>query len=314
MGFLTTEEESMSEQQWIQDVESLVNARTDEHAGTSRRGVLRGALGVGFAAAVLPVVAQSRIETTHDGLDTEEVALTVDGTSVPVYMARPKGKSNLPVVLVVSEIFGVHEHIADVARRFAHQGYLALAPELFVRQGDPQSYGQIAELMKNVIAKTPDEQVRRDLDACVVWAQENGGDVQRLAITGFCWGGRQVWMYTAAQPLIKAGVAWYGRLEGQATALTPRHPLELAGQLKAPVLGLYGGADTGIPQASVDAMKERLAAAGKAGNRAAGASEFVVYPGVPHAFNADYRASYRQDAAKDGWARCLDWFKKNGVA
>lgn len=304
----------MSDQQWVQDVESLVNARADDHAGTSRRGVLRGALGVGFAAAVLPVAAQTRIETPHAGLETEDIEVTVGGVDVPVYMAKPEGKTNLPVVLVISEIFGVHEHIADVARRFAHQGYMALAPELFIRQGDPQSYGQISELMKDIISKTPDDQVRRDLDACVTWAKNNGGDIQRLGITGFCWGGRQVWMYTATQPLIKAGVAWYGRLEGQSTPFTPKHPIAVAAEVKAPVLGLYGGADTGISQASIEAMKAQLELAAKAGNRAAGASEFVVYPDAPHAFNADYRGSYRKDAATDGWERCLAWFKKNGVA
>ena len=299
---------------WTADVESLVDGRlSDSASGTSRRTVLRGVLGVGFAASVMPIAAQTRIETSYEGLQTEEVFFPVDGADVPVYVARPKGKTDLPVVLVISEIFGVHEHIADIARRFAHQGYLALAPDLFVRQGDPMSYGQMADLMREVISKTPDAQVIQDLDACVAWAQDHGGNVQRLGITGFCWGGRQVWLYAMHQPLLKAGVAWYGRLVGESTPFTPRHPAEMADQLKAPVLGLYGGADKGIPQSSVDLMKAKLAEAAKAGNAAAGASEFVIYPDTPHAFHADYRASYRPDAARDGWSRCLAWFKSNGV-
>ena len=302
----------MSTNMWTQDVEALVAAPSADGAA-SRRAVLRGALGVGFAASVMPIAAQSRIETPYEGLDTEELMLPVDGADVPVYMAKPKGKSKLPVVLVVSEIFGVHEHIADVARRFAHQGYLALAPDLFVRQGDPMAYGQMATLIKEVISKTPDAQVLKDLDACVAWAQDHGGDVTRLGITGFCWGGRQVWLYAMHQPLLKAGVAWYGRLVGEATPFTPRHPVELTDQLKAPVLGLYGGADPGIPVTSIDLMKARLAEASGAGNRFAGQCEFVIYPDTPHAFHADYRASYRKDAAQDGWRRCLAWFKQQGV-
>ena len=304
----------MSDQQWIQDAEGLIGARADGHTGSSRRGVLRGALGVGFAASVLPVVAQTSIDTPFDGLDVQEVTLSVDGSDVPVYVAKPHGRTNMPVILVVSEIFGVHEHIADVARRFAKLGYMALAPELFIRQGDPQRYGQIARLVKEVVSKTPDVQVRRDLDACIVWAQNHGGDIGRLGITGFCWGGRQVWLYAAAQPLIKAAVAWYGRLAGEVTPFTPHHPIEMASQLVAPVLGLYGGADESISKASIDMMKEQLILAGKKGNRSAAASEFVVYPGVPHAFNADYRPSYRKSAADDGWGRCLAWLKKYGVA
>lgn len=304
----------MTHTNWTADAESLIDANLDAMpVGASRRTVLRGALGVGFAASVMPVVAQTRIETGYDGLETMEVSLPVDGEDVPVYVARPQGKTALPVVLVISEIFGVHEHIADIARRFAQQGYLALAPDLFVRQGDPMSYGQMAELMKEVISKTPDAQVMRDLDACVAWAQDHGGDVQRLGITGFCWGGRQVWLYAMHQPLLKAAVAWYGRLVGESTPFTPRHPAEMADQLKAPVLGLYGGADKGIPLSTVDLMKAKLAEAAKAGNTAAGASQFVIYPDTPHAFHADYRPSYRKEAAQDGWKRCLAWFQSHGA-
>ena len=210
----------------------------------------------------------------------------------------------------MSEIFGVHEHIADVARRFAKLGYLAIAPELFVRQGDAQSYGEIGKLVSEVIAKVPDAQVMADLDACVAWAGANGGDAARLGITGFCWGGRITWLYDAHSPAVKAGVAWYGRLAGETNALQSAYPVDIAGQLNGPVLGLYGGADAGIPLDTVDKMKSALGA----GSAAARRSAFVIYPDAPHAFHADYRPSFRKDAAEDGWQRCLAWFKANGVA
>lgn len=276
----------------------------------TRRNFVQTAIGSGFAAAVLPVVAQNVITTPSDGLVVGEVTIDVAGFKMPAYRAAPAGGKNLPVVLVISEIFGVHEHIADVAKRFARQGYLAIAPELFVRQGDAGSYGEMAKLMSEVIGKVPDAQVMGDLDATVAWAAANGGDTARLGITGFCWGGRITWLYAAHNPAIKAGVAWYGRLVGNATALTPRHPVELAGDLKGAVLGLYGEKDGGIPLDTVEKMKVALAA----GSAAAKRSEFVVYPDAPHAFHADYRPSYRQAAAQDGWARCLAWFKANGVA
>jgi carboxymethylenebutenolidase len=211
---------------------------------------------------------------------------------------------------VVSEIFGVHEHIADVARRFAKAGYCAVAPELFVRQGDAGSYGEIGKLVAEVIAKVPDEQVMGDLDATVAWAKAQGADTSKLAVTGFCWGGRITWLYSAHNPGIKAGVAWYGRLVGATNPLQPTNPVELVGKLNGPVLGLYGGADQGIPVDTVDKMKAALAG----GSAAAKKSEFMVYPEAPHGFNADYRPSYRKDAADDGWKRCLAWFKANGVA
>ena len=214
------------------------------------------------------------------------------------------------MVLVISEIFGVHEYIADVTRRLAKAGYLAIAPELFVRQGDASSYGEIAKLQAEVISKVPDAQVMNDLDACVRWAAANGGNTDKLAITGFCWGGRITWLYSAHQPKVKAGVAWYGRLVGNSTEQTPVHPVALAGNLKAPVLGLYGAADTGIPLDTVDKMKAELAK----GPAAAKASEFVVYPEAPHAFHADYRPSFRKGPAEDGWQRLLDWLKRQGVA
>lgn len=275
----------------------------------SRRDFVRTAVGTGFAAAVLPIGAQT-IRTDSTGLTVGEVTVTVGDFKMPVYRAMPAGKSGLPVVLVVSEIFGVHEHIADVARRFAKAGYLALAPELFIRQGDAQSYGEIAKLIAEVISKVPDAQVMKDLDACVAWARDNGGDTQKLAVTGFCWGGRITWLYSAHSPAVKAAVAWYGRLVGAASELTPKHPVDLAGQLNGPVLGLYGAADTGIPLDTVERMKTALGG----GSAAAKKSEFVIYPDAPHAFHADYRPSYRKAAADDGWNRCLAWFKANGVA
>ncbi|RJG02209.1 dienelactone hydrolase family protein [Noviherbaspirillum sedimenti] len=288
------------------EIDSLA-AKTPLSAEFDRRLFLQTALGTGFAAAVLPVCAQSVIKTDTEGLDAGEVTLTVNGQQVPVYRAQPKGKTNLPVVLVVSEIFGVHEHIADVARRFAKQGYLALAPDLFVRQGNAAAYGSIAELMKEVVSKVPDQQVMGDLDACVAWAAKNGGNTGKLGITGFCWGGRITWLYCAHNPKVKAGVAWYGRLVGDKTALAPRHPVDIAADLKVPVLGLYGGKDDGIPQTSVGQMKAALA-------KGKSKSEFVVYPEAGHAFHADYRPSYVEAAARDGWTRCLAWFKAHGVA
>ncbi len=286
------------------DLDSLTPTRD-----FSRRDFVRTAVGSGFAAAVLPVTAQT-VKTDTAGLTAGEVTVMVGDFKMPVYRAQPAGKTGLPVVLVVSEVFGVHEYIADVARRFAKAGYLAIAPELFVRQGDAQSFGEIAKLISEVISKVPDKQVMSDLDACVAWAQANGGDTAKLGITGFCWGGRITWLYNAHNPAVKAGVAWYGRLVGAPSELSPKHPVDVAAQLNGPVLGLYGGADSGIPQDSIDKMKAALAG----GSGAAKRSEFVVYPDTPHAFHADYRPSYRGSAADDGWKRCQAWLKANGVA
>lgn len=290
----------------VTDASSLLGGNADA-TGTDRRGFLKVALGTGFAAATLPVCAQTMVKTDTDGLTAGEVTVTVDGQAVPVYRAQPAGKTKLPVILVISEIFGVHEHIADVARRFAKQGYLALAPQLFVRQGDPQKEADMANLMKNIISKTPDEQVMKDLDAVVAWAKANGGDTSRLGITGFCWGGRITWLYSAHNPQVKAGVAWYGRMEGEKSANSPKHPIDVAPTLKTPVLGLYGAQDKGIPVESVERMKAALA-------KGPSKSEFVVYPDAGHAFHADYRPSYVAADAKDGWTRALAWFRKHGVA
>ena len=287
-----------------EDFDSLTPARD-----FSRRDFVRTSVGTGFAAAVLPVMSQTVIKTDSAGLLVGEVSIPVGDFKLPAYRAAPLGKANAPVVLVISEIFGVHEHIADVARRLAKQGYFAVAPELFVRQGDAGAYGEIAKLRSEVVNKVPDTQVMTDLDATTAWAKGQGADASRLGITGFCWGGRITWLYAAHNPAVKAGVAWYGRLQGAVSALNPAQPIDRVGQLNGPVLGLYGGKDSGIPVESVNAMKIALAG----GSAAAKASQFVVYPDAPHAFHADYRPSYRKDAADDGWQRCLAWFKSQGV-
>ena len=276
----------------------------------SRRDFVRTSVGSGFAVAVLPVMAQTVVKTDTDGLIAGEVTIPVGDFKLPAYRAAPAGKPNAPVVLVISEIFGVHEYIADVTRRFAKAGYFAIAPEMFVRQGVAASYGEIAKLVAEVISKVPDAQVMSDLDATLVWAKGQGADTTKTAVTGFCWGGRITWLYSAHNPAIKAGVAWYGRLVGAASALQPVHPVDVVGKLHAPVLGLYGGQDAGIPLDTVDRMKAALAG----GSAAAKKSEFMVYADAPHAFHADYRPSFRKDAADDGWKRCLAWFKANGVA
>ena len=297
----------------VTDAQALLDVPA-EGLAPSRRAALKLGLGAGYAAAALPIMAQTAIKTPTDGLTAGEVTIDVAGFKMPAYRAQPAGKTGLPVVLVLSEIFGVHEYIADTALRLARAGYLAIAPELFVRQGDAQSYGEMARLMSEVIAKVPDAQVMGDLDATVAWAAAHGGNADKLGVTGFCWGGRQSWLFAAHHPKLKAGVAWYGRLVGDGSALTPRHPVDLAAALKAPVLGLYGGADTGIPLDTVERMKSALAAAGAQGNAAAKASQFVVYPEAPHAFHADYRPSFRKQPAEDGWQRALAWFAQHGVA
>jgi carboxymethylenebutenolidase len=293
-----------------QEFDTLVPARSPL-AELSRRDFVRRSVGTGFAAAALPVVAQTVIKTDSTGLVAGEVTIPVGDFRMPAYRAAPQGRAGAPVVLVVSEIYGVHEYIADVARRFAKAGCFAIAPELFVRQGDVGSYGEVGRLIAEVVSKVPDRQVMGDFDAAVAWARGEGADTARLGVTGFCRGGRITWLYAAHNPALKAGVAWYGRLVGQATELTPRHPVYLAGSLRAPVLGLYGGgADSGIPVPAIVQTQEALAAGGAAAKK----SRFVLYPDAPHAFHADYRPSYRKEAAEDGWRRCLVWFREHGVA
>jgi carboxymethylenebutenolidase len=284
------------------DFDSLVPGQTFD-----RRGFLVTSLGAGFALAVQPVMAQTAIHTDDQGLTAGEIRIPARDGELPAYRAQPAAGGKLPTILVVSEIFGVHEHIKDVCRRLAKLGYLAVAPELFACQGDPRQYTSIAELMEKIISKTPDAQVMADLDAAAAWAGKNGGDPKRLGITGFCWGGRITWLYAAHNPQLKAGVAWYGRLVGNVSEMTPLHPSDVAGQLKAPVLGLYGGLDAGIPLDTVEAMTRRLKASE---NPMSSASEIVVYDNAPHAFHADYRPSYRKEEAEDGWRRLQAWFKK----
>jgi carboxymethylenebutenolidase len=274
----------------------------------TRREFVVTALAAGFALAVCPVSAQTMISTDTNGLAAGEVKIPTTDGQIPAYQARPASGGPFPVVLVVQEIFGVHEHIKDVCRRFAKLGYLAVAPELYARQGDVSKISDIQEIIATVVSKVPDAQVMSDLDATVAWAEKSGnGDVNKLGVTGFCWGGRIVWLYAAHSARLKAGVAWYGRLVGEKTELMPKFPIDLVTDLKAPVLGLYGGADQGIPNDTVEQMRKALQAANKP-------SEIVLYPDTPHGFHADYRASYRKEQAQDGWKRLQDWFKKYGVA
>jgi len=273
---------------------------------TRREFVVR-ALAAGFALSVRPVSAQTVVTTDAGGLTAGAVKIPVADGVMPAYRAMPDRGGPFPVVLVVHEIFGVHEHIKDICRRIAKLGYLAVAPELFARQGDVSKMPDHQEIFSKVISKVSDAQVMADLDAAADWAGASGqGDLKRLGITGFCWGGRIVWLYAAHRPGLKAAVAWYGRLVGEHSERTPRHPIDLADQLKAPVLGLYGGADAGIPIETIERMRTALQAAGDP-------SHIIVYPDTPHAFNADYRPSYRREQAQDGWKRMGEWFKKYGA-
>jgi carboxymethylenebutenolidase len=272
----------------------------------SRRGFLVTSLAAGLALATHPVMAQTMIHTPATGLDAGEVKIPIGGVEIPAYYAVPKKSGRYPVILVVQEIFGVHEHIKDVCRRLAHAGYFAVAGVMFARQGDVSQLKDIAAI-RQIVAQVPDAQVMSDLDAITAWADRHPqADASKLGITGFCWGGRIVWLYAAHNPKLNAAVAWYGRLVGQDDINTPSQPIDLIDQLKAPVLGLYGGADKGIPVESVERMRAAMQAQHKPG-------ELIIYPDTPHAFNADYRPSYRKQAAEDGWKRMLAWFKQNGL-
>ncbi|MBK7684758.1 MAG: dienelactone hydrolase family protein [Rhodocyclaceae bacterium] len=272
----------------------------------NRRSFLVTSLGAGFALATQPIAAQSVITTDSEGMIAGEIKVPVADGEMVAYRAAPVNAKNTSVVLVVSEIFGAHEYIRDVCRRFAKLGYIAIAPELFARYGDPRSYTSIPDLFANVVSKADDAVVMSDLDACVAWAGKNGGDTAKLAITGFCWGGRITWLYAVHNPKVAAAVAWYGKLDGNPTKLQPAYPIDLVAKIQTPVLGLYGAADQGIPLSDVDAMRQALE---KQGSK----SQIHVYDGVGHAFHADYRPSYRKTEAIDGWQRLLAWFKNNGV-
>jgi carboxymethylenebutenolidase len=274
---------------------------------TRRKFIVVSTLAAGFALAVEPITA-AVIKTDSRGLVAGEVKIPVQDGEIPAYRAMPATGANFPVLLVVQEIFGVHEHIQDICRRFAKLGYCAIAPEMFARQGDVSKLTDIQEIITKVVSKVPDAQVMSDLDATVAWAGKSSkGNIDKLAITGFCWGGRIVWLYSAYNPKVKAGVAWYGRLVSPSTELTPKHPIDIAANLKVPVLGLYGAKDDGIPNETVEQMRKALKG-GRSG------SQIILYPNTPHGFNADYRPTYRQKESEDGWKRLQAWFKKNGVA
>jgi carboxymethylenebutenolidase len=281
--------------------------KDSEKSGLGRREFLVTSLVLGaFAVDVLPIAAQTQIKTDTQGLTAGEVKIG----EMPAYRAMPdKRGKKFPVVLVVHEIFGVHEHIQDLCRRFAKSGYLAIAPYLYARQGDVTKVER--EKIMEIVGKVPDSQVMADLDACIEWAKKNGGNTKKLAVTGFCWGGRITWLYAAHNPKVDAGAAWYGRLVRNANQtandLQPKMPVDVAKDLRVPVLGLYGGLDTGIPLDTVQRMQDELKK-GKSG------SEIIVYPNAQHGFNADYRPSYNKEAATEAWAKMLEWFKKNGAA
>jgi carboxymethylenebutenolidase len=288
-----------------QDVEQVLGSiHTTE---VTRRGFMVTTLAVGFALAVRPVSAET-IATDAAGLAAGEIKIPTSDGSIPAYRAMPSKGRAFPAVIVVQEIFGVHEHIKDVCRRLAKLGYLAVAPELYARQGDVSKLTDVNDIIAKVVSKVADAQVMADLDATVAWVKESGeGNVEKLGITGFCWGGRIVWLYAAHNPRVKAAVAWYGRLVGKPSELQPKHPIDIAASLKVPVLGLYGGDDQGIPLDTVEQMRKALQAARSP-------SEIVVYPNTPHGFHADYRASYRKEQAEDGWRRLQAWFRQHGVA
>ena len=281
-----------------------------EVAEANRRQVLAtGATSgvvTGYAASVQPVMAGTVILTEPAGLEQGMVSIDTRAGTVAAYRAIPAGGKARPIILVVQEIFGLHEHIKDVCRRFAKLGYCAIAPSLYDRQGDVTQLTSFDDI-RPIVARVPDAQVMADLDATVVWAAKTGiGNASKLGITGFCWGGRITWLYAAHNPELKAGVAWYGRVTGDTSPNQPAHPVDVADKIQAPVLGLYGAEDTGIPVASLDQLTAALGTGTK--------SHIHVYPGSPHAFFADYRPSYRRADAEDGWARCTAWFKANGIA
>lgn len=272
----------------------------------ARRGFAMTSLIAGFTMATTRVEAQ-QITTDTTGIEAGDTKIPVPGGDLPAYFARPAKGANFPIVLVFEEIFGVHEHIKDVCRRLAKAGYLAVATEYYARIGDLSKMTDIKEIIANVISKEPDAQYMEDADATVAWAAANKGNAQKVAVTGFCRGGRMTWMYAAHSKTVKAAVAWYGPFGGEKTPIQPYTAADIADRVNCPVLGLYGGKDQGIP---VDAVKAAEAKAKAAKKKV----EIVIYPEAPHGFHADYRPSFRKDEAADGWKRLLAWFKANGVA
>ena len=277
----------------------------NETTDLDRRAVIKSALGAGFCAAVSPAWAQV-VTTPGTNLNAGEVKIASNGAEIPAYRAVPLMADNFPVVLVVHEIFGVHEHIKDICRRWAGAGYYAIAPDLFARQGDASAEKDMQKLMSGIVAHTPDAQVLADLDATMTFAEGDGADVARAAVTGFCWGGREVWLYAAHNPKLKAGVAWYGPLARPVTPNTPQNPPDIVPELKVPVLGLYGGQDKSIPADQIAAMQAKLAAADDG-------SKIIVYPDAGHAFYADYRPSYVKADAEASWKEATAWLKSHGV-
>lgn len=276
-------------------------------APVSRRGFMSAtaAVAAGYTLAAGPVRAEV-VTTDTNGLEAGDAKIKVGSEEMPVYFARPAGSAKAPVIVVAMEIFGVHEYVKDVTRRLAKLGAFAVAPDYYFRKGvDLTKASDIKDLLAVVNAK-PDVELMSDLDATAAWAGSQGGDTARLGIIGFCRGGRAVWEYAAHSGALKAGVAFYGTLVDPANPAWPKSPMQLAPEMKAPVLGLYGGADTGIPVAQVEQMKAALEQNKKT-------AEFKIYPEAPHGFHADYRSSYRKDAAEDAWKQAQAWFKKYGV-
>ncbi|MGY3616231.1 carboxymethylenebutenolidase [Bradyrhizobium sp. USDA 10063] len=272
----------------------------------SRRGFMTAsaAVAAGYTLAAGPVRADV-IKTDTAGLTAGEAKIKVADGEMPAYFARPAGASNPPVILVAMEIFGLHEYIRDVTRRLAKLGAFAVAPDYYFRKGDLTKMTDMQQVLPIVNGK-PDAELLSDLDSTVAWAKSQGGDTSRLGIVGFCRGGRTVWEYAAHSTALKAGAAFYGPPVDPQNPVWPKSPMQLAPEKKAPVIGFYGEADTGIPVSQVEALKAALAENKKT-------AEFKIYPGAPHGFHADYRASYRKEAAEDAWAQMQAWFKKYGV-
>jgi carboxymethylenebutenolidase len=272
----------------------------------TRRSFIATAVGAGFALATQPIAAQTVVTTDTEGLLAGDIMVPATDRELPGYRAMPAGGSKLPTVLVIHEIFGVHEYIRDVCRRLAKLGYLAIAVDMYIRYGETAKMTNVQELLAGPVAAAPDTEHMADLDAAAAWAAKNGGDPDRLAVTGFCRGGRTTWLYAAHYARLKAAVAWYGTLDGAPTPRQPKYPVDVAGELKAPVLGLYAGKDQGIPADQVEHMRAEL-------TRTGSKSKIHVYADAPHAFHADYRPSYRKEPAEDGWKRMLAWLQQYGV-